>query len=120
MAKFMMILHSVPDVWRGLSPEELQRKVARYQAWAEKIRASGRHVSGEKLGEEGGKVVRLQQGRVQVVDGPYAEAKEVVGGYLVFRAADYTEAVALTRDCPMLDDYRIELRQTDPMGCGGE
>ena len=120
MAKFMLILHNVPGVWRNVSPEEMQRKVERYQAWIDKIRASGRHVSSEKLGEEGGKLLRLEKGRVQIVDGPYSEAKEVVGGYFVFRAANYAEAIELTRDCPFLDDHRIELRETDPMGCGGE
>jgi hypothetical protein len=120
MAKFMLILHNTPGVWRNLSPEEMQRKVEKYQAWVAKFHTSGRHVSSEKLGEEGGKLLSLRNGRVTIVDGPYSEAKEVVGGYFLFRAADYEEALELTRDCPFLDDHRIELRQTDPTGCGGE
>jgi hypothetical protein len=120
MAKFMMILQSRPGVWDDVPPAEMERKMARYRAWHQKIRDEGRHVSGEKLAEEGGKVLSLQKGKVSVVDGPYAEAKEVVGGYVVFRAADYEEAIALARDCPALDDYRIFLRQTDVNGCGGE
>jgi hypothetical protein len=120
MAKFMLILHNKPGVWRNLSAEELQRKVETYQVWTDSLRASGRHVSGEKLGEEGGKLLSRHQGRVMVVDGPYIEAKEVVGGYLVFRAANYEEALHLLGDCPFLDDHRIELRQTDPMGCGDD
>ena len=120
MAKFMLILHKTPGIWRQLSPEEMQRKVEKYQAWMDKIHSSGRYVSSEKLGEEGGKLLDLQKGRLNIVDGPYSEAKEVVGGYFVFRAANYEEAIELTRDCSFLDDGRIELRQTDPMGCGGE
>jgi hypothetical protein len=120
MAKFMLILHNPPGVWRNLSAEEMQQKLEKYQAWANRIRSSGRHISSEKLGEEGGKVLSLHKGRVNVVDGPYSEAKEVVGGYFLFRAANYEEAIELTRDCPFLDDHRIELRQTDPTGCGGE
>ena len=120
MAKFMLILHNTPGIWRDLSPEEIQRKVEKYQAWINKIRSSGRHVSSEKLGEEGGKVLSVQKGRLNTVDGPYSETKEVVGGYFVLRAANYDEAIELTRDCPFLEDGRIELRQTDPMGCGGE
>jgi hypothetical protein len=120
MAKFMLILHKTPGIWRQLSPEEMQRKVEKYRAWMDKIHSSGRHVSSEKLGEEGGKHLGLQKGRLTIVDGPYSESKEVVGGYFVFRAANYEEAIELTRDCPFLDDGRIELRQTDPMGCGGE
>ena len=120
MAKFMLILHNNPEVWRNLSPEAMQAKVKRYQAWAAKIRDGGRHVSSEKLGEEGGKLMSLQGDRLVILDGPYSEAKEVVGGYFLFQAADYDEAIELTRDCPLLDDHRIELRQTDPTGCGGE
>jgi hypothetical protein len=120
MAKFMLILHNPPNNWQHLSPEELQQKAQKYQAWIEKIRSSGRFVSSEKLGEEGGKRMGLQKGRLSIVDGPYSEAKEVVGGYFVFRAANYDEAVELARDCPFLYDGRIELRQTDAMGCGGE
>ncbi len=120
MAKFMLIVHNVPGNLQTLSPEEMQRKFEKYQAWTEKIRSSGRHVSGEKLGEEGGRLLGLQKGRLNVTDGPYSEAKEVVGGYLVLRAADYDEAIELIRDCPFLEDGRIALRQTDPMGCGGD
>ena len=120
MAKFMLILHQTPSNWRHIPPEEMQQKVQKYEAWMDKIRTSGRFVSSEKLGEEGGRLLGLQKGRLSITDGPYSEAKEVVGGYFVFRAADYDEAVELTRDCPFLDDGRIEIRQTDPMGCGGE
>jgi hypothetical protein len=120
MAKFMAILIQPPGFLRQLPPEELQRTVERYRAWIEKIRSGGRYVSGEKLGEEGGKLMSVQKGRVSVTDGPFAEAKEVVGGYVVFRATNYEEAIEVTRDCPFLHDGRLELRQTDPMGCGGE
>jgi hypothetical protein len=113
-------LHNNPGDWQRISPEEMQRKVERYQAWVDKIRSSDRYVTSEKLAEEGGKLLGLQKGRLNVVDGPYGEAKEVVGGYFVFRAADYEEAIELSRDCPFLEDGRIELRQTDPRGCGGD
>jgi hypothetical protein len=120
MAKFMLILHQTPRNWNDLSPDQIQQKVEKYQAWIEKMHSSGRHVSSEKLGEEGGRLLAVREGRLMVTDGPYAESKEVVGGYYVFRAANYEEAVELARDCPFLDDGRIEIRQTDPRGCGGE
>jgi hypothetical protein len=120
MPKFMLILHTRPGCWDELPHEELARKVERYQAWGERIRASGRHVSSEKLGEEGGKLLAVQKDRLSVVDGPYMEAREVVGGYVVLRADSYEEAIALVGDCPALEDGRIEIRQTDPTGCGGE
>src|SRR6516162_1776935 len=120
MPKFMLILQNNPSESRNVSPEEMQRKVEKYQSWVDQIRASGRFVSSEKLGEEGGKVLAVQKGRLHITDGPYSEAKEVVGGFFVFRAANYEEAIELTRDCPFLEDGKIALRQTDPTGCGGE
>lgn len=118
MAKFMLILHHPPGVYNDRSPEEFQRIFQKYQNWADKIRQSGRYVSSDKLKEEGGKVVTAKDGRVSVVDGPFSEAKEVVGGYFTFRAESYDEALELIRDCPHLGFGRLELRQTDDRGCG--
>jgi hypothetical protein len=56
----------------------------------------------------------MADGRMRVVDGPYSEAKEVLGGYFLVEAADYDAAVELSRDCPHLRyGRRIELRQVD-------
>jgi hypothetical protein len=120
VAKFMLIIHKTPGDWEEMSAAEIQRKMDSYQAWASKLRSSGRYVSGEKLGEEGGKLMKLHHGRPLIVDGPFMEAKEVVAGYMIFRAANYDEALELTRDCPFLEDGPVVLRQTDPAGCGGE
>ena len=87
IAKFMVILHQRPGEWQQLSPEEMRRKVEKYQAANGKrfatpagtlpARSSARKVA---------RSLNLQGGKVQVVDGPYMEAKEVVGGYFLFRA----------------------------------
>ena len=120
MAKFMLILHETPGGRRNISPTEIQLVVEKYQAWFNKIRAAGKLVSSDKLAEEGGKVLTMQNGRFSAVDGPYSEAKEVVGGYGIISAESYEEALELVRDCPHLAFGRLELRRTDPMGCGGD
>lgn len=120
MPKFMMILVHAPDTYARLTPEQRQATMERYGAWSEAFRANGHWVASEKLAEEGGKRVSKSAGKLTVVDGPFSEAKEIVGGFIVFRAENYEQAAALIRDCPFLEDGRIELRQTDPMGCGGD
>jgi hypothetical protein len=120
MPKFMLILSSRPGVLQALSPEELQRKMEKYHSWADKLRANGRYVSGEKLGDDGGRILAQKGGRLSIVDGPFADAKEVVGGFMLLRAASYDEALDLTRDCPMLEEYTLTIRETDPSGCGGD
>ncbi len=118
MAKFMVILHGPPEYLQGMSPEEMQRIFEKYASWAEALRASDRMVVSDKLKDEGGKVLTSQKGRLSVVDGPYSEAKEVVAGYFMIRAASYEEAVEICSTCPHLNFGRIEIRQTDSMGCG--
>ena len=120
MAKFMLIAHETPGGFSKLSPSEIQSVIEKCQSWGNKLRAAGRVVNGDKLREEGGKVVTLRNGKFSVVDGPYAETKEVVGGYLTIRAENYDEAIELVRDCPHLAFGRLEVRQIDPTGCGGE
>src|SRR5262245_38390073 len=119
-AKFMFILHDVPGSYPRVSPEEMQRITEKYTAWSGKLRQAGKVAGSNKLMEEGGKILTRKGGELNVVDGPYSEAKEVVGGYFVVQAADYKEAIALARDCPHLEFGRIEVRQVDPMGCSGE
>lgn len=118
MPKFMLILHQSPKGFGNQSPEELERIIGKYRSWSDKFRSAGTYVSGEKLQEEGGKLLTAREGRLSVVDGPYSECKEVVGGYFMFRADNYEHAIELTRDCPHLAFGRVEIRQTDDMGCG--
>lgn len=116
MPKFMMILHdSMPDLAK-ISPAEMQRVIAKYQAWSAKLGQAGKLAGGEKLKDEGGKHITATKGKMVVRDGPFAEAKELVGGYFTIEAADYTEATALCADCPHLElGGRVELREIDPM-----
>src|SRR5262245_19921347 len=107
MPKFMLIIHSTPNAFQGLSPEEIQRVVEKYRGWVDKIKATGRYVVSDKLADEGGRVVTMREGKLSVVNGPYSEAKEVVGGYFTLRAKNYEEAVELCADCPHLRYGRI-------------
>lgn len=120
MPKFMLLLHRSPEDDPEMGPEEMQRTIGRLRAWLEDLQKSGRYVVSDKLMEEGGKVVTLQSGRPVVTDGPYVEAKEVIGGYFTIRAADYAEAVAIASESPFAEYGRIVVRQTDPSGCGSE
>jgi hypothetical protein len=119
--KFMVILHQDPARFRNLPPDQMQQVFGKYRAWADKVRATNRYVVSDKLAEEGGRVMTLQGGRPKVIDGPYAEAKEVVAGYFTILAEDYDDAVNMVRDCPHINyGGRIEIRQTDATGCGAQ
>lgn len=116
MPKYMMILHDSMSDLAAFAPAELQKIVMKYKTWSDKLGAKGNLSGGEKLTDEGGKHLTARNGKMVVKDGPYAEAKEVVGGYFLIEAKDYAEAAKLCEDCPHLElNGRIELRQVDKM-----
>jgi hypothetical protein len=86
---------------RPTSPEDAQQVLQKWMAWFKDLAAKGCVVDRGQPLERSGKVV--QAGTKTVVDGPFAEAKDVVGGYSVVKAADINEAAELAKGCPVLD-----------------
>lgn len=117
MAQYMLLLHQVPDYNVDLPREQMMEVVKRYMAWADGLRQKGRMVGGEKLAAGGVRHIKVRDGKPVASDGPYAEAKDVIGGYFVIEAADHAEAEAIARGCPHLwnDTNWIELRPIDAM-----
>jgi hypothetical protein len=114
MPKYMLILHDDMATLSKMAPAEMQRVIAKYNAWSATLAQAGKLAGGEKLRDEGGKHLTATGGKMVVRDGPYAEAKEVVGGYFLVEATDYADATALCADCPHLAlGGRIELREID-------
>jgi hypothetical protein len=64
--------------------------------------------------------VRLRGGKLSSTDGPFAETKEVIGGFFMIDAKDMKEAVAIAKRCPHLKVGFVEVRQVIPMGGGGD
>ena len=73
-------------------------------------------MASQRLGADPGRVIRANAGHPRATDGPYSETKEVLGGYFLFEAPNYDEAVRISQDCPSLE-YKgsMELRQVDAM-----
>lgn len=86
---------------KGLSPEEIEKALGRFMAWFEGLQEQGKLKGANPLKSEG-KVVSGANGRT-VVDGPFAESKETVGGYFLLSLADIDEAVAIAKQCPILE-----------------
>ena len=117
MPQFMLILHDNPSAFEAnIGPAEIQSILEEYRSWGQRMVAQGRIKGRNKLKEDGGKHMTLVQGKVRTVDGPYAEAKEVVGGYYVIEADDYAHAVKLCEAHPHLKyGSKIEVREVDPV-----
>lgn len=115
MAKFMVLARGAgmsPD----MSAEDMQRALGKYRAWTEALRQKGKLIDGDKLRDREGKTLRKRGGEVVVTDGPFAESKEILGGFWMIDAASYDEAVTLLRDSPHLEfGGTLEVRQVEDM-----
>ena len=100
MAQYLLMLHHAPNYNADLPREKLLEMTKRYMAWAEGLGAKGKLAGGEKLTASGGRHIKVKDGKLVASDGPYAELKDVIGGYFVIEAKDLAEAEAIARDCP--------------------
>jgi len=96
----MLLLHQAPNYNMDLPREKMLEMTKRYMSWAESLGAKGKLAGGEKLTAGGVRLVKVKDGKPVVSDGPYAELKDVVGGYFVIEAKDQAEAEAIAKDCP--------------------
>jgi len=95
-----MLLFRGPHWDRGLSQQELQAAMDKVMAWFEGLNERGKITGSQPLGTQGRMICGANGGLV--VDGPFAESKEAVGGYLLLRADDLNEAVEIARSMPTL------------------
>ncbi len=93
-----MIFRHSPDPDMAPSPEQMQAGIQQWQDWIGGIVAQGKCVSTNQLGSLG---KTLKPGNI-ITDGPYAEVKEIVGGYIIVKASHVDEAMALAAGCPIL------------------
>jgi hypothetical protein len=95
-----LLLFRSNEWYRELSREELQKVIARNNAWVERLIAQGKSTGGQALARTGA-MVSGKNGR-NISDGPFAESKEVIGGYLRLNVETFEEAVAIAQSSPGL------------------
>jgi hypothetical protein len=113
MPNYLLLLHADEGRFQGKSPEELQGIYMRYRKWREEIVAKGIYAGGNKLRDASGRVMKQSAGKVIVTDGPYAETREILGGYFMITADTYESAVEISRSCPHIDFGTIEIREVE-------
>lgn len=107
-SEFMLLFRNTA-LERRLAPEEMPVAMQRLNAWLERWTVSGHIKAGQPLSYEG-KVIAGAKQR-SIADGPFAESKEAVGGYVLVQAADFDEAMKIAGEWPLLDyDAAVEVR----------
>lgn len=112
MEKFLYLFRGGMD-YTAASPEAMQTNMQKWNQWMGKLMQDGIMQGGEPLQAASKKVA----GKSKVVtDGPFAEAKEIVGGYLLINANDINHAVELSKGCPIFEmDGSVEVRPIQKM-----
>jgi hypothetical protein len=117
--KYLLMLNNpveLWDEWRELSREEAQRfreeeEVPRWNQLFAWLAEQGIDVSGLELDDpQKARVVRVRDGQTLVTDGPYAETKEVLGGYLVVDCDDLDQAIEVAQRVPVATKGSVEIR----------
>jgi hypothetical protein len=110
-AEYMLLFRGMH--WdKNLSPDEIQEVMSRWIAWFDRLSQEGKAKAGQPLTATG-KIVSGKKGQ-KVVDGPFAESKESIAGYILLQAASLDEAVKIAQECPGLDyGITVEVRLVD-------
>ncbi len=111
MNEYMLIFRNAMPKEKP-SAEQMQAMLTSWQKWITGISQKGKYSGTNRLIPEG---KTISPGNV-VTDGPYAEGKEMVGGYLVVKSANLNEAVELAKSCPALTyGGTVEVRSVMPI-----
>jgi hypothetical protein len=109
--QYMLLIHDDPSVWAGMSEEQVNAVMGEYFAYSAAIRDEGIFVDGNALqGREEARTVRVRDGERLVADGPFAETKELVGGYYVVDCATLDQAIDAAARIPSARFGAIEVR----------
>ncbi|CAN5213162.1 hypothetical protein BH23VER1_BH23VER1_07600 [soil metagenome] len=108
-----MLLFRSTNWEQDLSPEELQAVLDETTAWFGRLREAGKIRAAQPLFEEG-KIVSGSKGET-VSDGPFAESKETIAGYLILKDTGFDEALGIARTWPLLEcGATLEIRPVAP------
>ncbi len=107
MSEFLFLFRGNDPMAR--SPEQMQQSMQKWLAWFKDLNEKGvLKTPGHPL-ERTGKVVAGKQKTVH--DGPFAETKDVINGYILVEADDLARAAEIAKDCPLLEfDGSVEIR----------
>jgi hypothetical protein len=113
MKEFMYLFRGGDAVRVQQSPEEMQKHMEKWGAWMKSLAEKGRFKAGQPLDQEG----KLVSGKNKMItDGPFPEAREVVGGFLIVNAGSLEEAAQMAKDCPIFEhEGTVEVRAIQEM-----
>jgi hypothetical protein len=112
---YMLLIHEPVGQRRGRSRAEGEAVYERMLRFAEGLKARGVLRAVESLASQDDAArIKVKNGHAEVLDGPFAEAKEMIGGFFLLDCATREEAVAIARECPAAEWATVEVRAVGP------
>ncbi len=109
--QYLLTLYAEESGWEHMSKDEQQKGEAAYMAYTEALKQAGAHKGSNRLQPIAtATTVRTVDGKTQVLDGPYADTKEQLGGYYLIDAPDLDAALSWAARCPGSQHGVIEVR----------
>jgi hypothetical protein len=109
--KYMLLIYGAPDAGPQYGTPEFDANMANWFTYSDKLFASGKMISGDPLlPTETATTVRVRGGDRLTTDGPFAETKEVLGGYYLIDVDDLDEALEWAGQMPNIEYGSVEVR----------
>ena len=109
--KYMLLIYSDENTFHSLTKEQAEQGLAAYRAYTEALTKAGVLAGSNRLRPTNtASTVHVANGKTQVLDGPYVEAKEQLGGYFMIDVPDLDTALSWAARCPGASHGTIEVR----------
>ena len=109
--KYMLLVYWNETPRKSATKEQNAETFAAYMAYTESLKEAGVFLAGSGLQDSStANVVRAPDGKARVLNGPYIESKEQLGGYYLIEAADLDGALAWAARCPGARQDAVEVR----------
>jgi hypothetical protein len=115
--QYLLLLNAEEAGFMRMSPEQQQKGMAAYMAYTEALIKAGAFKGSNRLQPVStATTVRVVEGKTQVLDGPYADSKEQLGGYYLIDVPDLDAALSWAARCPGASHGIVEVRPIWDMG----
>ena len=109
--QYLLTLYADESRFSTMTPEQQQQGVAAYTAYTQALQAAGILKGSNRLRPSGtATTLRTTNGKVQVLDGPFIESKEQLGGYYMIDVPDLDAALSWAGKCPGVGHGVVEIR----------
>lgn len=109
--QYMLLIYGNEAGFADVKPEQMGQMMAAYTAYSEALEKAGAWVGGDRLHPStDAATVSVRNGKNEVLDGPYADTKEQLGGYYIIEAPDMDAAIAWAARCPGAATGKMEVR----------